>query len=61
MPPKKKQWFLSLRDEEKAIQDFIENIADIKEAPFDNNVLFEGSDVDDEIPALIPESELVGE
>ena len=38
MPPKKKQRFLSLRGQERAIQDIIENISDDEETRFDNGV-----------------------
>ena len=44
MPPKKKQRFLSLQQQEQAIQDFLDNISDDEETPFDNDVSFEVSD-----------------
>ena len=34
MPPKKKQRFLSLQQQEQAIQDFLDNISDEEETPF---------------------------
>ena len=40
MPPKKKQRFLSVRQQEQAIQDFLDNISDDEETPFDNGVSF---------------------
>ena len=60
MPPKKKQRFLSLQQQEQAIQDFLDNISDDEETPFDNDVSFETSDDEVEIPA-VSESELEGE
>ena len=60
MPPKKKQRFLSLQQQEQAIQDFLDNISDDEETPFDNGVSFEASDDEEEIPA-VSESELEGE
>ena len=38
MPPKKKQQFLSLQQQEQTIQDFLDNISDDEETPFDNGV-----------------------
>ena len=58
---KKKQRFLSLQEQDKAIQDFKENIVDDEETPFDNDVPFSGSDVDDKIPAPICDRESEGE
>ena len=52
MPPKKKQRFLSLQQQEQAIQDFLDNISDDEETPFDNDVSFEASDDEEEIPAV---------
>ena len=43
MPPKKKQQFSSLQQQEQAIQDFLDNISDDEETPFDNDVSFEAS------------------
>ena len=60
MPPKKKQRFLSLQQQEQAIQDFLDNISDDEETPFDNDVSFEASDDEEEIPAM-SESESEGE
>ena len=60
MPPKKKQRFLSLQQQEQAIQDFLDNISDDEETPFDNDVSFEASDDEEEIPA-VSESESEGE
>ena len=60
MPPKKKQRFLSLQQQEQAIQDFLDNISDDEETPFDNDVLFEASSDEEDIPA-VSESELEGE
>ena len=60
MPPKKKQRFLSLQQQEQAIQDFLDNIADDEETPFDNDVSFEASDDEEETPAMV-ESESEGE
>ena len=59
MPPKKKQQFLSLQQQEQAIQDFLDNISGDKETPFDNDISFEASN-DEEIPAM-SESESEGE
>ena len=42
------------------IQDFLDNISDDKETPFDNDVSFEASDDEEEIPA-VSESESEGE
>ena len=36
MPPKRKQRFSSLQQQEQAIQDFLDNISDDEETPFDN-------------------------
>ena len=52
MPPKKKQRFSSLQQQEQAIQDFLDNISDDEETPFDNDVSFEASDDEEEIPAV---------
>ena len=60
MPPKNKHLFLLLQEQEKAIQDFLENIAD-EEIPFNNDVSLERSGVDEEIPAPIFERESEGE
>ena len=60
MPLKKKQRFLSLQQQEQAIQDFLDNISDGEETPFDNDVSFEASDDEEEIPAM-SESESEGE
>ena len=60
MPPKKKQRFLSLQQQEQAIQDFLDNISDDEETPFDSHISFEASDDEEEIPA-VSESELEGE
>ena len=60
MPPKRKQRFLSLQQQEQAIQDFLDYISDDEETPFDNDVSFEASDDEEEIPA-ISESESEGE
>ena len=60
MPPKKKQRFLSLQQQEQAIQYFLDNISDDKETPFDNDVSFEASNDKEEIPA-VSESESEGE
>ena len=60
MPPKKKQRFLSLQQQEQAIQDFLGNISDDEETPFDNHVSFEACHDEGEIPA-VSESELEGE
>ena len=60
MPPKKKQQFSSLHQQEQAIQDFLDNISDDEETPFDNDVSFEASDDEEKIPA-VSESESEGE
>ena len=60
MPPKKKQQFSSLQQQEQAIQGFLGNISDDEETPFDNDISFETSDDEDEIPA-VSESESEGE
>ena len=60
MPPKKKQQFSSLQQQEQAIQGFLDNISDDKETPFDNDISFEASDDEDQIPA-VSESESEGE
>ena len=60
MPPKKKQRFLSLQQQEQAIQDFSNNISDDEETPFYNYVSFEAIDHEQEIPAVL-ESESEGE
>ena len=60
MPPKKKQRFSSLQQQEQAIQDFLDNISDDEETPLDNDVSFEASDDEEEIPAM-SESESEGE
>ena len=60
MPPKKKQRFLSLQQQEQAIQDFLDNISDDKETSFDNDVSFEASDDEEKIP-VVSESESEGE
>ena len=52
MPPKKKQRFSSLQQQEQVIQDFLGNISDDKETPFDNDISFEDSDDEEEIPAV---------
>ena len=59
MPPKKKHRFLSLQQQEQAMQDFLD-ISDDEETPFDNDVSFEASDDEEEIPAVL-ESESEGE
>ena len=60
MPPKKIQRFLSLQQQEQAIQDFLDNISDDEETPFDNDVSFEVSNDEEEVPA-VSESESEGE
>ena len=60
MPPKKKQQFLSLQQQEQAIQDFLDNISDDEETPFNNDVSFEASDDEEQIPA-VSENESEGE
>ena len=60
MPPKKKQRFSSPQQQKQAIQDFLDNISDDEETPFDNDVSFEASDDAEEIQAGT-ESELEGE
>ena len=60
MPPKKKQRFSSLQQQEQAIQDFLDNISDDEETPFDNDVSFEASNDEEEIPA-VSKTELEGE
>ena len=60
MPLKKKQRFLSLQQQEQAIQDFLDNISDDEETPFDNDISFEASGDEEEIPAM-SESESEGE
>ena len=60
MLPKKKQRFLSLQQQEQAIQDFLDNISDDEETPFDIDVSFEASDHEEEIPT-VSESEAEGE
>ena len=60
MPPKKKQRLSSLQQQEQAIQDFLDNISDDEETPFDNDVSFEVSDDEEEVPA-VSESESEGE
>ena len=60
MPPKKKQQFSSLQEQEQAIQNFLDNISDDEETPFGNDVSFEASEDEEEIPA-VPESESWGE
>ena len=52
MPPKKKLQLLSLQQEEQAIQDFLDNISDDEETPFDNDVSFEASNDEEEISAV---------
>ena len=52
MPPKKEQQFSSLQQQEQAIQDFLDNISDDEETPFDNDVSFEASDGEEKIPAV---------
>ena len=52
MPPKKKQRFSSLQQQEQAIQDFLDNISDDEETPFDNDVSFEASNDEEEISAV---------
>ena len=53
MPLKKKQRFLSLQQQEQAMQDFLDNISDDKETPFDNDISFEASNDEEEIPAML--------
>ena len=60
MPPKKKQRFSLLQQQQEAIQDFLDNISDDEETPFDNDVSFEAYDDEKDIPAVL-ESELEGE
>ena len=60
MRPKKKQRLLSLQQQEQAMQDFLQNISDEEETPFDNDVSFEASNDEEEIPA-VSESESEGE
>ena len=60
MPPKKKQRFSSLQQQEQAIQDFLDNISDDEETPFDSDVSFEASHDQEETPAM-SESESEGE
>ena len=60
MAPKKKQRFSSLQQQGQAIQDFSDNISDDEEIPFDNDISFEASDDEEEIPAVL-ESESEGE
>ena len=60
MPPKKKQRFSSLQQKEQVIQDFLGNISDDEETPFDNDISFEDSDDEEEIPA-VSESESEGD
>ena len=60
MPPKNEQRFSSLQQQEQAIQDFLDNISDDEETPFDNDVSFEASDDEDKIPA-VSEGESEGE
>ena len=60
MPPKKKERFSSLQQQEQAIQDFLDNISNDEETLFDNDVSFEASDDQEEIPAML-ESESEGE
>ena len=60
MPPKKKQQFSSLQQQKQAIQDFLDNISDDEETPFDNDISFEASDDKEEIP-VVSESESEGE
>ena len=58
MPPKKKQEFSSLQQQKQAMQDFLDNISDDEETPFDNDVSFEASDDEEEISAVsLSESE----
>ena len=59
MPSKKTQRFLSLQQQEQSIQDFLYNISDDEETPFDNDVSFETSDDEEGIPA-VSESESEG-
>ena len=60
MPPKKKQRFSSLQQQEKSIQDFLGNISDDEETPFDNDVSFEAFNDEEDIPA-VSENESEGE
>ena len=60
MPPRTKQRFSSLQQQEQAIQDFLDNISDDEETPFENDVSFEASADKEEIPA-VSESESEGE
>ena len=60
MPPKKKQQFSSLQEQEQAILNFLDNISDDEETPFDDDISFEASDDEEEIPAVL-ESESEGE
>ena len=60
MPPKKKQRFSSLQQQEQAIQNFLDNISDDEESLFDNDVSFQASNDEEEIPA-VSESESEGE
>ena len=57
MPPKKKQRFMSLSQQQQAINDFIENISDDEETHFDDNAPFIGSDSEDEEPIIESESD----
>ena len=49
MPPKIKQRFLSLQQQEQELQDFLDNISDDEETPFDNDVSFEASNDEEKI------------
>ena len=60
MPPKKRQRFSSLQQQEQAIKEFLDNISDDEDTPFDNDVSFEACDSEKEIPA-VSESESEGE
>ena len=60
MPPKRKELFLSLRQQEQEIQNFLDNSSDDEETPFDNDVSFEASNDEEEIPA-VSKSESEGE
>ena len=44
MPPKKRQRFSSLQQQEQAIKEFLDNISDDEDTPFDNDVSFEACD-----------------
>ena len=57
LPPKKKHGFIAAGTRKSQTR-LYRNIADDEETPFDNDVSFEGSDVDGETPAPISKFEL---